>query len=50
MSGCMASAEVEINGEVQDALCSQPEGHPEAHSAKIWWSDDDDAGEVQPNV
>lgn len=48
MSGCAASVEIELDGQLQDVQCSQNAGHPEAHSAKIWWSSTD-AGEVQSN-
>lgn len=37
---CSSVVKVEIEGEIQDIGCTMNAGHPESHSAKIWWSDD----------
>jgi hypothetical protein len=39
---CNATIDIEINGMTETVFCSDRADHPEAHSAKIWWSDEDE--------
>jgi len=42
MSLCGNSIEIELpDGTVEDLNCTMPLDHPEAHSCRVWWHNDD---------
>ena len=40
---CHSSIDIEVDGEdcISQVYCSLKKGHPENHSARIWWNNED---------